>query len=94
MLLGGREDVRRGIVSGQPVLGHLAGRGVHVDRLGAAGRQVALHNGRGRRVARLLAPRQMAVLLARRPEGDVLGAELVVEEFLECNALINDNTYN
>ena len=35
----------------------------------------------------------MAVLLARRPEGDVLGAELVVEEFLKCNALINDNTY-
>ena len=25
----------------------------------------------------------MAVLLARRPEGDVLGAELVVEELLE-----------
>ena len=85
MLLGGREDVRRGIVSGQPVLGHLAGRGVHVDRLGAAGRQVALHDGRGRRVARLLAPRprQVAVLLARRPEGDVLGAELVVEELLK-----------
>ena len=27
----------------------------------------------------------MAVLLARRPEGDVLGAELVVEELLKGN---------
>ena len=90
--LGGREDVGGGV--GQPVLGHLARRGVHVDRLGAAGRQVAVDDGHGCGVARLLAPRQMAVLLARRPEGDVLGAELVVEEFLKCNALINDNSYN
>ena len=44
---------------------------------------MALRDGRrGRRTARLIA-RQVAVLLARRPEGDVLGAELVVEEFLQ-----------
>ena len=62
----------------------LSRHGVHVDRLGAAWRQVALRDGRRRRLA--VAPRQMAVLLARRPEGDVLGAELVVEELLQGDA--------
>ena len=80
--LGGREDVWGGV--GQAVLGHLARHGIHVDRLGTAGREVAVDDGHGRRVSRRLA-RQVAVLLARRPEGDVLGAELVVEELLKWN---------
>ena len=60
--LGGREDVGGGV--GQPVLGHLARRGVHVDRLGAAGRQVAVHDGHGRGVPRLLA--RLTVEVGRR----------------------------
>ena len=55
MPLGGREDVWGGV--GQAVLGHLARHGIHVDRLGTAGREVAVDDGHGRGVARLLAPR-------------------------------------
>ena len=62
----------------------LSRHGVHVDRFGAAWRQVAVDDGDGRGVSRRIR-RQMAVLLAGGPEGDVLGAELVVEELLEWN---------
>ena len=45
---------------------------------------MAVDDGHGRGVAGRICG-QMAVLLARGPEGDVLGAELVVEELLEWN---------